>query len=208
MKRITTLSLLLALGVPALAAAQDAPAPKTDVPIESPAPKEVPDPQQSLDQRLEFLLSGYEYFPTRADLDAVAPADLIVATLVAFARDPNRRPTLRLRAVDALGHYDHPDATAYLEELVETPTDGLARKELRVRNLMRHHAVTSLARSLDERAVPKISPLLEQQDVQLKLTVINALAKHGGASGKVLLTEMKSRENEEIVQRELRKWVR
>lgn len=194
--------------------AQEAGQPVPEVPTATttpetatPAPEQTV-PQQSVEERLLFLLSGYEYFPTREDLDEVAKADVVVAALLGFAADEDRRNTLRLRAIDALGLYDHPDAVAYLGALVADPLDKLSRKQLRVGTLMKHHAITSLARARKEAAVPQIAPILASEDVQLRLTAISALGKHGGRSGRAALSALQKTEKSDFVQRELRKWVR
>lgn len=186
------------------ATAQEAVVTRPDVPT---APEPTATPEPSVEERLKFLLSGYEYFPTRADLDAVAKPEVVVATLLRFAADDAARTTLRLRAVDALGYYDSAESVEYLGELVGTKLDALPRKRLRVASLLKHHAITSLARAGKDKAVPHIAAVLAADDVQLRLTAIHALGKHGGDDGRAVLQAHRKNEKSEFVRRELQKWV-
>ena len=105
------------------AGAQETPKPSVPVPAvpavpEEPAPVTAEVPQQSVKDRLAFLLSGYEYFPTRADLDVVGSPDVVAAELRGMALDETGRPSLRLRATDALGYYGDAESVTLLGKLV------------------------------------------------------------------------------------------
>lgn len=191
--------------------AQEAPAPTPTLPAaDAAAPEPTPAPaERSPHERIVFLLSGYEYFPTRADLDAVAPAAEVAAILRGVAADVDGRPTLRLRAVDALGYYDDESTVAFLGALVGTaPAADLPRRKLRTAGLLRHHAVTALARSQRGAAVAAIEPLLGARDVQLALTAVDALGKHGGAQGRALLAQAAESSPHDLVRREAARWVK
>lgn len=205
---LTAALMLPAAGFVATSAtAQEAVVTTPETPTPTPTPPQS-EPESSVEERLKFLLSGYEYFPTRADLDAVAGPEVVVATLLGFAADEDARTTLRLRAVDALGHYDSPESVAYLGALVGSSLDALPRKQLRVRSLLKHHAITSLARTRTKAAVPRIAAVLAADDVQLRLTAIHALGTHGGDDGRAVLRSHLDLEKSDFVRRELRKWLR
>lgn len=201
------LAFALVFTVAPWAFAQEAERPGTIVPDGPPVQAEPQPPKPSIEERVTFLLSGYEYFPTRADLDAVAKPDVMVPLLVALARDADKRNTLRLRAVDALGYYDDEASGELLLELARVEPDELPRKKRRIAVLLKHHAITSLARARKEAAVEDLAPLLKDEDVQIRITVVNAFGKHGGASGKAKLADLVTHESHGAVKRELNKWV-
>lgn len=195
------------------AVAQDAPTP-TVSPVEEPVGAAVPTPTPtqtpaaSLADRIAFLLSGYEFFPTRADLDAAGPAGQVAPLLRGFATDLDARPTLRLRAVDALGYYDDPATIELLTRLAQDPPAAdLPRKKLRTAGLVRHHAISSLATARAGEAVPVLEQLLAADDVQIVLTVVDALGKHCGAPGRAVLTNLVDSTADAVVRREARRWV-
>lgn len=208
MKMLHKLSFVLALTLlPSGVAAQDAPVgDPTDTP-QTPVTADVP--KQSAEDRVVFLLSGYEYFPTRADLDEVGPASEIAAILRGLATNDDGRPTQRLRAVDALGYYDDAETLALLTNLATTtPKTDLPRRKLRTAGLLQHHAITSLARATKSKSVPVLEPVLMGDDVQLTLTTIHALAKHAGKDGLEALRRLLDESQNKIVVREARKWLR
>ncbi len=202
----------LSMGLPSAAIAQEAgdlsgpgvgiigqPAPVTKKPE-----AELPD-QKPID-RIRFLLSGYEYFPTRDDLDKVGSAEEISTLLRQLASEPTNRPTLRLRAVDALGYYEDETTRAYLETLIEAPkTEAKDKVTRRTNKLLRHHAITSIARAHGENALSTLEPLLVHEDVQLKMTAISAIGKHTGKRGKERLQALAKTVKNPVVKRELRK---
>jgi HEAT repeat protein len=183
---------------------------EVDVPsVDNPpdhTPAEVP--KRSVEERLQFLLSGYEYFPTREDLDELADADTIAGLLREMTADEDNRNTKRLRAMDALGYYDDPETLELLKSYMAPLADDVPRKQLRIRTLLRHHAITAFARSQKTDAVDTLASLLENDDMQIRLTAISALGKHGGKPGlKVLKAALEKAETPTIT-RALKKWVR
>jgi hypothetical protein len=158
-------------------------------------------------ERLIFLLSGYEYFPSRETLDELAAPSRIAELGREFARSTERSHTLRLRAVDMLGFYDDDATVGYLRSLVADPPEDLPAKQQRIRRLMRHHAMTSLARSQGARALDDLRPLLDHGDLQLRLSAISAIGKHGGAKGRELLIRRATQTDHRRERGELRKYV-
>ena len=158
-------------------------------------------------QRLEMLLSGYEYVPGRADLDRLAPAEMVASLGREIVGDASKRPTLRLRAVDLLGYYDDDATVALLETLVRTETDGLPAAAARIRRLMRHRAMMALARSQGEGALGVLGAMLRHDDLQLQLSAVSAVGKHGGAQARALLEARAGQAKHPALRRELRKYV-
>lgn len=203
-QRLSTLLLFTCLAVP-VAAQQAEPPPTADPP---PTPVVVDAPTKSLQDRVVFLLSGYEYFPTRADLDAAGSPVEIAALLRTMAVDIDARPSLRLRAVDALAHYDDQETVDLLTKLVtEEPAADLQRRKLRTAGLLRHHAITSLAKVRQQASVAILEQVTETGDVQLTLTVIHALGKHAGEEGREALNRLLAQSENKMVRREAAKWV-
>lgn len=156
-------------------------------------------------QRLEFLLSGYEYFPSRKDLDHLAPPSAIVTLLKEMAHEADLRPTMRLRAVDALSLYEGDEVRDFLTAVLAIHPDEVEPDQLRVTRLMRHRAINSLARLDAEKAVDTLRPFLEDSDLQIRLTAISALGQFGGEAGKKAIEDLRARDTHPAVQREINK---
>jgi HEAT repeat protein len=161
--------------------------------------------QEEVRKRLEFLLSGYEYFPSRADLDRLAPPEVIIGLLQAMVDETDLRPTLRLRAIDALSLFEPGAVRGFLLAILATDLNKVPASELRVADLMRHRAINSLARLDGEAAVEALLPFLDDADLQIRLTAISALGQFAGQPGKKAIEDLKRRDSHPAVQREINK---
>lgn len=159
-------------------------------------------------KRVEYILSGYEYFPARADLDKIALAPQMTRVLLAMSVEQDISPMLSNRAVDALGYYHEDDVVAHLRTLALTDTDGLSRVELRAARSRRYHAIVSYAKAGGEVALGDLAQLMDHTDVQIQLSAISAIGKHMGEEGKVVLKERQAVEQDPLLLKELRKHVR
>lgn len=156
--------------------------------------------------RVLFLLSGYEYFPKRADLDKIGNAAQIGTILLNIAQDQKINTVRRIRAIDAMGHYDTNATNTYLTGLIGQPTANIKDKgTLRLVMAQRHHAATSLARGAKDKALPTLKPLLSHKDFQLRLTAISAIGKHCGDKGKATLRAFAKTNKDPVVAKQLRK---
>lgn len=160
---------------------------------------------KSVRERVAFLLSGYEYFPSREDLDKVALAEQMTPVLQAISVDGDVAPSMRSRAVDALGFYDDDVTIMHLRQLALKETEGLPRKELRAARALRYHAITSFARAAGEDALGDLQGLMNHDEVQVQLSAISAIGKHCGQEGKKSLRTRQSTEQDQVILRELRK---
>ncbi len=186
----------------------DAPTGTSDGPAVDPGSEDVPavkPEEQGVRERVEFLLSGYEYFPSREDLDKVALAGEMTPVLQVISVDDAAPPSMRSRAVDALGFYDDEATIVHLRKLALKETDGLPRKKLRSARARRYHAITSFARAAGEQALGDLQGLMEHKDVQVQLSAISAIGKHCGAPGKEVLKTRQGIEQDQVILRELRK---
>lgn len=161
--------------------------------------------EQTVRERVEFLLSGYEYFPTRSDLDDVAIAAQMTPVLQAISVDGAMAPTMKSRAVDALGYYEDEATVVHLRKLALTETVGLPRKELRAARALRYHAITSFARAAGADALGDLQGLMSHDEMQVQLSAISAIGKHCGGEGKQTLQARQDTEQDQVVLRELRK---
>jgi|SRR5690554_1321121 len=158
-------------------------------------------------EKVQFLLSGFEFFPKREDLDAVAPAPMMTSILKGFVANPETAPTTRFRAVDALGLYSQEDVGAFLLPYANAPGKVADEAELRTLEMMRHRSIIAYAKSQQERANAGLIPMLEDSDLQIRLTAISALGQHGGAEGVKHLRALKAKDTHHAVQRMLNKYV-
>lgn len=199
-----SLAALLAvlLLAPLDAAAQEIDAPRGDA--ERVSDESVHD-KASVEDKLVFALSSYHAAPTRDELDDIAPPDMATAWLRAFASSPALRPSMRTRAIDALGHYDEPKTRGFLERIVADPSSVQA--PARVADAMRHHAITSLARAHADAALDVLAPLLASDDLQVRLTTVVALGKHGGERSRARLKELRDETENRAVSRQIDTYV-
>ena len=198
--------------LPSVAMAQDRPG-QDDDPLVTVPGDAAPalDRAQVVRERLVFLLSGFEYFPTRKDLDGVANEATISALLIELATQAvPERASLQLRAVDALGYYSTPKAIATLRQIAAAPLPATITDAARIRLLdaRRHHAITSYVRAAGPDALKDVAPLLDDRDLQIQLTAIVAIGRHGGTPGRALLQTKKKGADDPFVLRELRRQLR
>lgn len=158
--------------------------------------------------RVTFLLSGFEFFPTRKDLDAVASAPVMTTILKRFVADTDGSPMTRFRAVDALGMYSEADVGKFLLSYASAPDKIADDAELRSRETMRHRAMIAYAKSQGETGNEALIAMLKDSDLQIRLTAISALGKHGGPEAIKHLRTLKEQDTHHAIQRELHKFVR
>ena len=165
--------------------------------------------EKALRKRLEYLLSGYHFSPSREELDEVAEASRITGTLEAIASDDEVRPSLRTRAVDTLALYEeHSGSVDFLEGLLEKPAGELSEQRRRTQNLLRHHAITAIAQlQSDQKAVETLGGLLASENLQIRLTVVSALGQHAGEAGERRLEKFVQSVEDDVVREEVGKYV-
>ncbi len=169
----------------------------------------VPVPEnQTPQQRLEFLLSGYHYFPSKADLDAIAKDDEMAKMLRILAEDNKARVMVRSRAVDALAYYSDEATVGFLTHVMKRDPKDADPKDARLVKSMKHHAIMSIAKSLEDKSIAPLEYALTHDDHQIRMTAISAIGKHAGEAGKVRLGKLAETEKNIYVQKELRKYVK
>lgn len=160
--------------------------------------------KQKTKDKVIHLLSGYEYFPKRAELAKLGNDVTISTILLSIATDSKVSTVRRIRAIDAMGYYNNTPIVSFLTKTLNQSTKNIKNKgQLRFTMSQRHHALSSLARAQKKAALPVLKKVLTHQNYQLKLSAISAIGKHCGKDGKVVLAAINSKDP--IVQREVRK---
>lgn len=154
------------------------------VPVNSPPP---PGPE-NVRAKVETLLSGYEYVPTNEDWKRVGPGALDV--LVQIANDPAQLPTRRTRAVASMAQVENPKATDTLLTLAND-----SKVEVRYRST----AVEALGAKLGDAALPKVSPLLNAKDAELREASARAIARMNTADARKTLESRLEKEQDPAV---------
>lgn len=149
--------------------------------------------EPTAEQRIRVLLNGYDYFPTREDLDAVT--DDVPTVLVAIYNDPDAKPTTRGRVIDAMGYYDGETADEFLRYVLD---NRAALPSIHV-----HKALTAHAKAFGDRSLELLRPYLEVDDMQLRITASVAIAKRTGIEGRKILKKRLEVEPEATVRKQI-----
>ncbi|MGM0558897.1 MAG: HEAT repeat domain-containing protein [Myxococcota bacterium] len=191
-KLITTAIAGLMLAVAAPAAAGDAAdEPDQNLPQAS-APKSVDQLEPSVAKTARLLLSGYHGLPSKQQLEDKLPNTRQV--LMAYAQDERVFPLYRKRALRALGYYaDDEVQSLYEAMLADSDTE----------DMVRHTLLGLLAEHFGADGVSTIEPYLYRDDVQLRLTAVEALRKIDSDAALDALNKAKKEETNQIVKRRL-----
>ncbi|GEM_PF-5590742 len=151
-------------------------------------------------ERIVWTFSGYHASTEPGPLLELGSRAGVVAALKDLASDPDMRPSIRLRAVDALGRLGGDEATVFLESMLERSPSASDDRERRIAELLRMHAISSLGRILDDaRAAERFESLWPEADVQTRLTIVETLGAHAGSPGRDALGRLAEAAEEQIV---------
>ncbi len=139
---------------------------------------------------VQTMLLAYDTFPSAADFKKVAKDPR--AQLLAIYRSSQSTKIVRLQALDALSLFPNAEVRALYRELLSKDWGKKAPAAA-------HRAINGLMHGFGEAAVEDITPLLSHQDVQIRLTVVHALAKSGGESGRQILLDHFDSEVDKVV---------
>jgi hypothetical protein len=186
----TIAALMLAVAAPA-AAGDSVDQPGQNLP-EASAPKSVDQLEPSVAKTARLLLSGYHGLPSKQQLEDKLPNARHV--LLAYAQDDRVFPLYQKRALRALGYYaDAEVKSLYEAKLADSDTE----------DMVRHTLIGLLAEHFGADSVSTISPYLYKEDVQLRLTAVEALRKVDSDAAQAALNEAKKEETNTIVKRRL-----
>jgi HEAT repeat protein len=177
--RLSALSLLVVLTFATTATAQ------------SNSPSNLPADQA--EQQIVLLLSGYDYFPSRAKIESVSANAPEI--LIAISKDKARLPSLRSRAIDALGLFaGHPRVAQHFEAtLAAGQLDEVALR----------HSLTSSLKAFGDRALPWVAPYLDHKDPVVRLDAAHAIGRLGGVDGAELIRTRTAVERDDFVRAQL-----
>ena len=151
-------------------------------------------------ERIVWTFSGYHASTEPGPLLEFGSRSGVIAALKDLASDADMRPSIRLRAVDALGRIGGDEATVFLESMFERSPSASDDRERRIAELLRMHAISSLGRVLDDaRAAERLESLWPEADVQTRLTIVETLGAHAGSPGRDALGRLGELAEEQIV---------
>ncbi|GEM_PF-6006380 len=202
MKRITFILVAMFWTLPSLGFAQVAP---TGSPVIEPVDVDTND-KRSEEERIRFLLSGYEYFPSKQDLLKVGDGARVQSILIALVKNVSKRPSLRLRAVDALGYFKGDKVDTFLKTTIASTVKGKDGVQNRTQKRIRSHAITSFAKSAQKDGLKFLTKLAIHSDLDIRLSAIYGIGKHCGKEGRVVLSTLAKKEENSTVLRALRKF--
>lgn len=149
----------------------------------------------SPEQHIRILLSAYHEFPSRDDLLAVSPEASSI--LIDIYNDESSRPTLKRRAIDALGFLSDQTSQDFLLYLLQNAP------ELETGYV--HHAITAYSRLNGEESIGEIAQFLGHEDLQIRLTAVSAVRDFAGKAGQNLLRQRLEAETDALVRAKIEK---
>lgn len=156
---------------------------------EAPKPFSAPPPGRSeLRPRVEALLGGYEFEPSKQDWQRLGPDALNV--LVAIANDDKQLPSRRARAIASMIHFEGPAVSANLATFTDSKTLPMT---------LRATAAEVLIARDGEKALSRVSPLLSATDPRVRETVAKSLGRLGSADARKTLASRLEKEQDPAV---------
>ena len=114
--------------------------------------------------------------------------------LLALISSPDTKPLTKLQALAALAHF--PNAATlrvYRSHLKGANLNGEGSREL-------HRAIQGMAFAFGEEATKVLEPLLAHSDLQVRLTVVDAMSRLGEASKSRLREHLKTERNPLVIE--------
>jgi HEAT repeat protein len=141
------------------------------------------------------LLSGYEYTPSKQDLEALGPT--VPAVLMDVVADPDAPKYQRLRALDLLKHYpDRPEVEGFLRNVLADKASPSGFQRI---------AMKSLGRTAKGRAIETLKPYLSSPDVHTREAAAQALYETGDPASGAVLKGAAMKESEPYLKDSMRK---
>jgi HEAT repeat protein len=153
---------------------------------------------QTKDERatVKMMLLPYDSFPTAADFKKVAKDPR--AQLLNIYKAPDSNELIRLQALDALSLFPNAEVRALYREILSADWKSSASRAT-------HRAINGLMHGFGQSAIEEVSPLLTHRDIQVRLTVVHALAKSGGETGRQILLDHLEDEKDRVVRETITK---
>lgn len=148
-------------------------------------------------RRAYRLLSGYHGIPPQKVLSAQFSDPR--AVLLLLASDAQTPPLQRQRALEALGYFADAQVEATYVKLL---------KDEQAPEMARHRVMTLLAQHFPASALLHVQPFLEHEDLQFRLSAIEALRRIPGDDALRALRKAAQAEPDETAQKRLRAYTR
>lgn len=184
--RATIILWIVVIALPAAAqVAGDSPAGPPDDATPMPIPA-----QAASVESVTLLLSGYHGLPDRQTFESLDGN--VRAVLWTIATDETAFGYHRNRALAALGYWPDDALLDLYVELLQTSLEGGETP-------MAHHLVAMLAYTFGQEAVTFLTPLLQHDSVQVRLSAVHGLGVVGTASAVAALVEAEQSEQSPVV---------
>ena len=134
------------------------------------------------------LLSGYHGIPDAETFESALANP--TETLLQIANDESQSPIHRDRALGALSYWPSDEVQDLYVGLIEADDTP---------EMVRHRVIGHLAHGFGEAALPHVAPYLTDDDVQFRLTAIDAVSHVGTPAAQGLLEEAAQAETHHIV---------
>ena len=144
----------------------------------------------TVSERVQYLLSGYEYFPTADDLLAVTSTPDVYLLSLAYGTGTHTLSIHRHRAIGALAYFPSELTRNHLLYMLHSPATP---------EMTRHHVINALASSFGDAALPIIEPFLSNDDLQLQLTAVAAIGSIESEAAGLVLENTLPQQTHELV---------
>ena len=144
--------------------------------------------------RVRAMLSAFEGGPPAETWEAMGPET--VAVLEQLYDDEGAPPFVRLRAIEAAGHFATEASHAFLRRVASRPDEG----DLRIRA-----AVRALGRAFGETVIDELRPFLAHRAVAVREGAVLALGSIATPRARALLQARLDRERNHTVRGTLRR---
>ncbi len=160
-----------------------------------------------LREQLLFWLNSYHGAPSGEQLEALGEPAAVARALREICADVGLRPSLRVRAIDGLGFFDEPSTAAFLQEIVAAPQRAIESPRRSTAERFQRHAMLSFARIEGPAAVETLEPFLEADDLQLRISAVEAIGRFGGQAGRLRLERLASQVDHPVLERKIEAFV-
>lgn len=147
--------------------------------------------QDVLDHAI-LLLSGYHGIPTAEEL--AQAFDDPRAVMLHIAQSDDVSPIHRDRAIGALAYWPSPEVRTLYTQLLAEPNTP---------EMVRHRVIGHVAVAFGDDALEIVTPYLESDDLQFRLTAVHALGQIGTPAAMQRLETAASVEPSDIVLRQI-----
>ncbi len=141
-------------------------------------------------RNVALLLMAYDQFPTAEAFKQVSANPR--AVILSIYRDPASKPIVRLQALDALSLFPNEEVRELYKGILAKGWADEAPGEA-------HRAINGLMHGFGTDALADVAPMLNDKDIQIRMTAIEAIFNSGKEEGQRLLKARLDKENHPVV---------